>query len=245
MRRLVAKQTSVRPPKTFRPRWAAVAVAAAILGWTSGARAETVAWDSPPGNGGPVGSLQGGSSLDGADAYDLSIQSDQLCGPTHILLSLPTDSPNDPTIKSINDVINDTGAAWGAYEVELILDAGSALTPNYSISAPTVTSPDNDWTATITQPLAYVGINSGGQYVYQGSLLYAAGTPVASGEELDFSYIFTFAGSPSYTAIQEQTPLPVNDSVPEPSSVALFDIGAMVFLAYACLRRRPRGGVAE
>jgi hypothetical protein len=191
-----------------------------------------------------INCLQKDWSCEDTSTYSLSIKDDQFSGPGQMVIDLATDTPNDPTIKSINEVTNDTPAAWVGYIVNVTLDVPTPLTPNsYSLSP--ISSPSNqivsspgDWTATIRQALTYAGRN-GSQYEYAGEIDMAGGTAVANGDELDFSYELTFAGATTYRAIQQQTPIDPQ-IVPEPGTLMMV-LSGLLGVALYCARRRRRG----
>jgi hypothetical protein len=218
---------------TWAVRLGTVAVVGIFLAWTSVATADIQTWNCQNDGDGAINCLQTGWTEVGEHAYDLTIAGEQSWGPGHMVMDFTTDTPLDPTIKSINEVTNDTGVAWTGYVVNVTLDAATALT-SYSISSPAVSLPIG-WTVTNTPVLTSAGIVSG-QYEYTGSIVLAGGTPVADGDELDFSYKLSFAGSTSYHAIQEQTPVP-STPVPEPGTLILV-LGGLLGLAAARVARR-------
>ena len=213
-------------------RLGVVAVVGILVSYTSMAMADIQTWNCQNDGDGAINCVQTGWHYDeGADAYNLSITGDQFWGPGLMLMDFTTDTPGDPTIKSINEVTNDTGVAWTGYVVNVTLDAAAPLT-SYSISGPAVSLPGG-WTVSNTPVLTPVGIVSG-QYEYTGSIVFAGGTPVADGDELDFSYKLSFAGSTSYHAIQEQSPV----TVPEPGTLILVLGGLLGLVAARVARRR-------
>jgi hypothetical protein len=145
---------------------------------------------------------------------EFSIAGKQCWGPGHILGTITTDTPLDPTIKIINSIDNDTGFSWTDFQVDL------SMNTTFTISNAAVTLPTG-WTASVTQPTLV-----GGEYV--GQIMYSGGTPVAVNDSLDFSYKMTFAGSTSYSYCQTLTP------IPEPVSMA----SLLGFAGLALLRRR-------
>ncbi len=185
---------------------------------------------------GAINGVQTGWNYQGSDTYNVNIKGNQLRGPGAMVMDFTTDTPDDPTIKSINQVENDTDLAWTGYLIDVTLDVPSLLT-TYSISNPIV-SP-SDWTAVITtQPVAYTGT----QYEYKEEIELDGGTPIGTNDELDFSYNITFAGVTTYHAIQEQTPISADPVlVPEPSMLVLLAVGAAGLLAVLWRRRATKG----
>jgi hypothetical protein len=224
-------------PRSARTLFA-LAVLCISLTWAAVGRAEITAWQCDPGGSDATG-VQVDWNRESEDAYQLHIQRSQstAAGPT--LLDFATDTPDDPKITSINEVLNDTTAAWIGYHLTVTLNTPDPLT-SYYLDQLSVSNP-SDWTATITQPMTAVGQNAAGQYEYVGRIDLAGGTPVGTGGELDFRYALIFAGSTMYHAIQEQSPEfaadPGTSPVSEPSTFVLAALGAIGLLGYA--RRRP------
>jgi hypothetical protein len=224
---------------TYAVSFLAVAIVCVLLAWTAVAKAE-IQLLSCDGDG-AINVLQKGWNYDGADTYNLNIKGGQLVGPGQTTMHFTTDTPDDPKINSINQVENDEGGNWTGYLVNVTLDAGSPLTSSsYSLSNLAVTSP-GDWTSTISQPLTYTGVNGSGQYEYVGKIDMEGGTPVANGDELDFSYKLTFAGATEYHVVQEQVPVyPMPSPIPEPGALMLALSGLLGMAVVRVARRRTR-----
>ena len=130
----------------------------------------------------------------------------------------------DPTLKLISAIDNDTSFTWTAYHVNVYMNN------SFTLSAATASFPGaipGDWTATITQQATPIG---GGQY--EGQLDFTGGTPVAVGDELDFSYKLAFTGATSYSFTQEMIP------VPEPGTIGFLAAGALLLGGFRVVRQR-------
>jgi hypothetical protein len=214
-------------------RFSTVALFCVVLAWACVAKADIMSWTCDNDHDGAINCVATGWNYDqAADAYNLTVKGDQFWGPGHMLMDFTTDTAADPTINSIHAITNDTPVAWTGYLATVTIDADTALT-SYALSNQAVTLP-GDWSATITQPLTYQGI-VGGKYEYVGKIDFGAGTPIATGDELDFKYKITFAGATSYHTIEDLTPIP--NFVPEPSMLVFLGIGAVGLLGYIKRRR--------
>jgi hypothetical protein len=151
----------------------------------------------------------------GTDDNTMIIAGNQYWAPGSILATFDT-CVDDPTVKVINSIDNDTGLTWSGYHVDVSMDR------TFSISDALGSTP-GDWTGSITQQPVPVGS------VWVGQLDFSAGTPVANGGTLEFSYKITFGGSSHYNYNQDMTP------VPEPGSIVLLVGGLLGLLA---VRRR-------
>ncbi len=216
-------------------RLGAVALVGSFLAWTSVATASITSWDCCNDNDGAINCAQTDWWGDAQTGYNVKIAGEQFWGPGHMLSTFTTDTVDDPTIKYINAVTNDTGLDWTGYVVNVTLNAAASLT-TYSISNVTVGLPDgpDGWSVTNIPSFTSNGIVDG-QYQYVATIDFQGGTPVAGdgSGELDFSYKVSFAGSTSYHAIQEQTPVPV----PEPGTLVLV-LGGLLGLAIARVAHR-------
>jgi hypothetical protein len=210
-------------------RFSALAFLCAVVVCACVAKAEIATWHCDNDHDDAINCVQTGWIYDhDADTYNLNIEGSQFWGPGHMLMDFTTNSADDPTIKSMNAVINDTVPyfAWTGYAVKVTLDTDAPLTTGYGISNVTVANPANDWTVTSFVNLAPNGmsVQYPGYYEYVGSMTFDTGTPIGFGDELDFSYKISFAGATTYHAIQEMTP------IPEPASIALALGGLAVLL---------------
>jgi hypothetical protein len=162
---------------------------------------------------------------------ELSLNGTQAWGPGHIVGAIDTNSNEDPTIKYINSITNETTFAWNGYIVDYTLQ--SRITDITGGELFLVTDPTG-WTGTITQPLAYVtDVTIGGVTYkeYKGQITYLGGTPVEIGSDLDFTYsLKNLTGSTKYIYTQEMTP------IPEPSTLVLLSMACLGVLAYAWRR---------
>ena len=219
--------------KPFKQARVAVALVGIFLAWNSVAMANITSW-SCDGDGGVIFVGRPGWNYDaGSGTYNLGITADQY-GAGHTVMNLTTNSEQDPAIGGSWYVTNDTFASWTSYLLDVTIDVPTPLTSS-SITNLSVANPELDWTATITQPITFAGI-VGGQYQYVGYIDLAGGTPVGTGDELDFGYKIAFAGATSYVVTQTQMPI---DSVPEPGTLSLV-LSGLLGLAVARVARRRR-----
>lgn len=156
-----------------------------------------------------------------ASEVTMSISGDQYWQPAHVIGSIQTDSETaDPSLTLSSSINNDTTFAWTAYIVNVYMNT------TFTISGAAVSVP-GDWSAATTQP-----IWNGSQYA--GQVLFAAGTPVAIGGQLDFAYTISFAGATSYSFTQEMIP------VPEPGICSFLAAGALLLGGVLAGRRRTK-----
>jgi hypothetical protein len=143
----------------------------------------------------------------------LYVYGDQYWGPGHVLGTIDTDSPEDPTITLDNSLDNDTAFTWTAFRVNVQLNhVFSILTSPYPVAYTPA-----DWTASIiSQP-----VNIGGG-IYQGTIDFYSGTPVGIGDTLEFRYKINFSGLTTYEFCQEFIP------IPEPGTFSLVLGGALL-----------------
>ncbi len=155
-------------------------------------------------------------------SVNFHVYGDQFSAPGHMLTDVLTDSASDPTLTIGSSVDNDTSFAWTAYLVNVY------MATNFTISNVTVTSPSNDWTVVSVSPATFTGSN------YVANIVYDTGTPIAIGDELDFSYQLQFASSTHYAFTQEMIP------VPEPSTFLTVTMSGLLLATFAWARRRPQ-----
>jgi hypothetical protein len=141
--------------------------------------------------------------------------------PAHMIGSISTDTPLDPTITLQNTLDNDTLFAWTAYHVNVSMNNFFSIV----VGSPTVYTPGG-WTGVITQQPVLVG----GSYV--GQVDFTGGPQVNVGDTLDFSYKIQFSGSTSYSFTQELV------AVPEPTSLGLLALGGALLGVRTVANRR-------
>jgi hypothetical protein len=147
-----------------------------------------------------------------AAAAALTVTGKQSLGYASLSGAITTDTAVDPILKVTNEVDNDCAFTWTGYTIRVKMDRA------FTISALNLLTPA-DWAGTITQQPVLDGTR------YVGTIDLAAGTPVAIGDTLGFSYKITFEGAQAYAFCQEFTP------TPEPGTLALLAVGAIGLVA--------------
>jgi len=152
----------------------------------------------------------------------------------HMLGEITTDSPLDPTLYLGGSIDNDTGQAWLGYTINVMLSQNFSFAPTFpSVDNPL--EPGTGFVAALNQPVLQ---NSGPWNGYwMGTIIYSqgAGSPIGVGQQMDFAYSITFAGSMSFSYCQEM--IPSYTYIPEPSAIVLAGLGG---LAFALRLRRNR-----
>ena len=169
---------------------------------------------------GALNCVAGDLSYDGTN-YSTSITGDQFWGPGHMIGDVKTDTPLDPTLILTTDDTNETSFAWTGYDVTV------SMANSFTLTSTAVIPPPGDWTIPTT-PVAWDPVTS--QYV--GQIDFTGGTPIAIGDDFEFTYKLKFSGSTSYSFTQAMEP------VPEPSTIVLLGVGVLGLIA---CRRRNRG----
>jgi hypothetical protein len=153
----------------------------------------------------------------------LSMVGDQYWAPAHMVGTVTTDTPSDPSLTLDSSVNNDTGFSWTGYRVNVYMAEPFTFTPfSENITLP------SDWTvASVQQPML-----SGSEY--EGTIFYSGPDPIAPGQSIDFGYQIAFSGGSSIAFTQEMMPI----AVPEPASFGLI---AGLALCAAAVGSRLRG----
>jgi hypothetical protein len=185
------------------------------------------AWWNSTGNSG----IAHNSGTFSASSDLLTLGGNQMSDPAQIGGQINTSGPVDPTLTIGSAVNNDSGVAWTSYQVNVVMNNPFTFTtPGTTVANPTA----NDWiiSATIAPTLQASGPFVG---LYEGTLDFTSGTPVAINGELDFSYSINFAGSTHYTFTQDM--IANFASAPEPRQFALAAGLGGLLLAF-CLPRK-------
>jgi hypothetical protein len=180
---------------------------AGLIGYSVdfGIQGENVAWD-PPGI---------------SDNYELDLTATQKLSPGNFSGAFTTGSPDDPSLLFDNDLNNNTGTTWTAYEVQLSMDHLFSVVP----ASVLVVTPGG-WTSTIS-PVVQVG------NLWKVTIDYYAGTPVNSGnpgDEFEYMYKISFLGTSDQIHYNQ-----VLTPTPEPCALVLLVCGVLGLLA---VRRR-------
>jgi hypothetical protein len=151
------------------------------------------------------------------DEYELTWNCAQFWYPGHIEGDIT--APDDPTLRMIEDIENDTNFDWTDYHITL------GMSHEFSFVSAGLLTPAG-WTAVVSAVLPGT-IPNGGGAGYVGSIDYyqSAGDAIAIGDTGTFGFKVSFLGSTSFCT--EQIP------TPEPATIGLLGLGAL-----ALLRRR-------
>ena len=162
----------------------------------------------------------------------LSMSGTQYGSSATMVGGVQTTSESDPTLTLSSAVNNDTGGAWIAYQVNVIMSIPfSFVTPGPTVGTPNPSGavdnpPIDDWMVSmvVAPSLQVSGPYAG---MYEGTLDYSSGTPVGIGDELDYLFSIQFSGATSYTFTEQV--IPTITEVPEPGALALAGIGGLLF----------------
>jgi hypothetical protein len=152
----------------------------------------------------------------------------------HMVGGVQTDSDLDPILNLGGSIENDTMGAWLGYTINVYMNKFFQFGPAF----PTVDNPpfsDGWFVAGVGQPTTPL---LSGPYTgfWKGNIVYSrgAGTPIAVGDYMDFSYDINFSGGMGFSFVQEM--IPSFASIPEPSAFVLAGLGGLML----ALRRHRR-----
>ncbi|HVM60340.1 MAG TPA: hypothetical protein VMV72_05670 [Verrucomicrobiae bacterium] len=157
----------------------------------------------------------------------LSMTGDQYWGPAHMVGTVDTTGPEDPTLTLANDIENDTNFAWTSYIVNVY------MSNTFTLANVTPLIP-GDWTvASTTEPSSPL---PSGPYTgeYEASFTLVDGTPVTPGNDIAFQYQLSFSGASHFAFTEEVIP------VPEPAAFQFAALGGLLLAPLAFARRRRR-----
>ncbi len=148
----------------------------------------------------------------GGGEYELSMAGVQYWYPAHVEGDF-TATPDDPIVRFIEDIENDTTFAWTDYHIAI------GMSNEFSILSTGLMMPDG-WTAVITAPSSGQPLPNGGTG-WLGMIDYYmdSGLPVAIGDIGTFGFKISFVGSIAFCT--EQIP------TPEPATIMMLGLGAL------------------
>lgn len=149
--------------------------------------------------------------------YDLSMSGVQYWHPAHVAGDFTTDSPEDPTVRIIEDVFNDTTFAWSDYHIIM------GMSHTFSFVSSGLLVP-NGWTATPSAVTPGTIPNGGSGYVGTIDYVNVTGSAydIGIGDTGTFGFKVSFAGNIAFCT--EQVP------TPEPATIGLLGLGALALL---------------
>ncbi len=153
-----------------------------------------------------------------SDGYDLTMSGTQYWYPANVVGDFKTDTEEDPTVRIIEDVENDTTFAWTGYQITI------GMSHTFSFVSAGLLIPDG-WTVDIG--VVSAGTMPNGDAGYVGTITYSKGTgdAIAVSDDGIFDFKVSFLGSTSFCTAQ--TP------IPEPATIILLGLGAV-----AAIRRK-------
>jgi hypothetical protein len=149
----------------------------------------------------------------------LSMACTQSDYPGHVLGDFTTDTEEDPTVKLLQSVENDTDFAWTDYHITI------GMTKSFSILTTGLVAPVG-WTWTIVDPVSGQplpgDISPGTGWVGKVNYVNVTGDPIAIDDEGLFGFKVSFLGSVAFYT--EQIP------TPEPATIGLLGLGALAVM---------------
>jgi len=188
-----------------------------FLGTTSLVNASITGWNCADDNDGAI--VMDAPAWTVVDAnlhdYDLSMSGVQAWYPAHVAGDFTTDNMEDPTVRIIEDVNNETTFAWTDYHITM------GMSHTFSFVPSGLMMPDG-WVATISAVTAGTIPNGGSGYIGTIDYVNDTGSAIGLGEIGTFGFKVSFLGSTSFCT--EQIP------TPEPATMGLLGLGALALL---------------
>jgi hypothetical protein len=147
------------------------------------------------------------------DEYELTWGCAQFWYPGHIGGDIT--APDDPTLRMIEDIENDTNFDWTDYHITL------GMSHTFSFVSSGLLTPAG-WTAVVSAVTAGTMPNGGSGYIGTIDYVMDTGDPIYMGDTGTFGFKVTFTGSTAYCT--EQIP------TPEPATIGLLGLGALALL---------------
>jgi len=145
----------------------------------------------------------------------------QNSSPGHMVGTVITSDPLDPTLYLGSAVNNDTGLIWTDYHVNVYM-----AVPFTFVGTPTVDNPPGDTPPTDNWFVSGVVAPAWNGSQYEGTINFLGGTPLEIGDELDFNYAIHFSSSLDYSFTQQM--IPSGYAVPEPGTLTFVAAGGLM-----------------
>jgi hypothetical protein len=186
-----------------------------LFGANSLVNASITGWNCAPDGDGAITMSYTNLTSDNGE-YLLDMDGAQHWYPAHLAGDFTTDTELDPTVRIIEDVLNDTTFDWTDYHITI------GMSHTFSFVSSGLLAPAG-WTAVVT-PVTTGLMPNGGPMGYVGTVNYyqSAGDAIVIGDTGTFGFKVSFLGSTVFST--EQIP------TPEPTTIGLLGLGAVALL---------------